>query len=169
MVAARGRPAPDLLNQRFGRLVVVLRASNGSNRNSRWKCSCDCGQEIIVPRYNLLSGNTTSCGCLRREKPNNLRHGHARKTGDSSEYKSWRAMKSRCLNPRDKVYSYYGGRGILVCERWRISFDNFLVDMGLKPSRDYTIDRLNVNGNYEKENCIWATRLEQSLNRRKRG
>ena len=101
------------------------------------------------------------------KEANAFKHGHNRKTGTgvSTEYRTWACMKSRCLNSRNKKYPRYGGRGILVCGRWMNSFQNFLDDMGFKPSCDYSIERVNKDGNYTPENCIWATQKTQQRNR----
>lgn len=93
---------------------------------------------------------------------NNFKHGFHK----TSEYRSWQHMKARCYNPNNHNYNYYGGRGIGICENWKDSFIYFITDMGLKPSKDYSLDRIDPNGNYEPSNCKWSTKREQSINRR---
>jgi hypothetical protein len=102
----------------------------------------------------------------RRADPTIIKHGHARKGQVSPEWKIWQRMKTRCFNPTALDYSRYGGRGITVCDRWMESFENFLADMGLRPSSEHSIDRINNEGNYEPLNCRWATVIEQSNNKR---
>lgn len=149
----------DLTGQRFGRLLVIGLESRNKHR-SHWKCQCDCGNEKIAEMGQLHNGHTKSCGCLRKEL--NTVHGKF----NCSEYRSWQAMKSRCENKNTTRYVDYGGRGIKVCERWSKSFENFYIDMGNKPSKKHSIDRKNNDGNYEPDNCRWATIPEQQRNKR---
>jgi hypothetical protein len=146
----------DVTGQRFGRLVVVRFAY--SRIHAYWHCVCDCGNETIVSRSNLVFGGVVSCGCMRRDT--STRIGHANKTHGHSgynvsrEYKSWQAMHQRCTNPKDPSFKWYGGRGIKVCERWSL-FENFLEDMGPRPPGT-VLDRINPDGNYELSNCQWG-------------
>jgi hypothetical protein len=157
----------DLRGQKFNRLRVIQNAGfvkNKLNKIYLWLCLCDCGKETIVRHSNLIYGISKSCGCLNNEK-RHLKRTHGKST--SSEYYSWTDMKTRCLNKNRKVYKDYGGRGILICERWLHSFENFLLDMDNKPNRQYTLERINVNGNYEPSNCKWLHKKEQAKNTRR--
>lgn len=152
---------------RFGRLVVLEESPVRKYNYVSWRCRCDCGQETIVTGVSLRLGNTRSCGCLQRETAENSRltHGHSTGYRVTPTYKCWLAMNDRCRNPNNKGYRNYGGRGIMVCERWK-TFENFLADMGERPRRGLSIDRRENNLGYAPDNCEWATRAAQSRNRR---
>jgi hypothetical protein len=162
----------DLTGKRFSRLVVVKK-DRKSGGKFYWFCKCDCGINAIVSGSNLKTGHTKSCGCFQIEEQSkritetNLKHGHnCIKTNGkpSPTYNSWQAMFNRCYNPKHISYNNYGARGITVWKRWN-SFINFLADMGERPDGK-TLDRINVNGNYDLFNCKWSTLSEQQRNRR---
>ncbi len=153
----------DMLGQRFGRLTIIEKAENSKTGHTRWLCQCDCGNKIIVLTTNLRRGCTQSCGCYRMECQSKRKKTHGMSKRKDSIYATWAAMKQRCNNSNAKAFPLYGGRGIKVCDRWN-SFENFLADMGERP-RGMSIHRKNNDGNYEKDNCIWATRKQQTNTR----
>jgi hypothetical protein len=156
------------IGARFSRLTIISQDPRRSaGGHVRWLCRCDCGVVTVVTGTDLRRGTTVSCGCLGREKAAErgadrwTQHGLSR----SPEYKSWASMIDRCRNPRHRSYADYGGRGILVCPEWD-SFERFRANMGERPSKQHSLDRINNDGNYEPGNCRWATRRQQLRNTR---
>jgi hypothetical protein len=156
----------DIVGKRFGRWKVTSLHGVSKNKMSTWLCICDCGTERVVRGANLKNGTSKSCGCLHAEitAARERKHGEAWKT---PEYAIWQAMIQRCTNPNAATWNYYGGRGICVCDRWRNSFENFIADMGRRPSSAHTLDRVENNKGYDKDNCAWRTRKDQMNNTRK--
>lgn len=155
--------ATGLSGLKFGRWSVIGMA----DRVGYWECVCECGTRRDVKGENLSGGRTRSCGCLQREIMAQRRtHGASSGGKTTVEYNTWIHIRDRCQNPNCKAYPYYGGRGIKVCERWDASFEAFLSDMGERPSAKHSIERIEVDGDYEPGNCRWATKLEQARNKR---
>ena len=154
----------DRTGQVFGRLTVLEEAISGRNR--KWRCQCLCGNVVIVQGGNLQRGVSRSCGCLHKEllRQRLTKHGSAAGGQRTSTYQTWQSMLKRCSNPNNHHYHLYGGRGILVCERWK-DFNNFLADMGEKPT-GMSIERRDNDRGYEPDNCTWATNETQIRNRR---
>lgn len=152
----------DIAGQVFGRLTVLHRSGSFPDGQAGWTCSCECGTEVQVCGGDLRSGGTKSCGCLRVDNMRKVSTKHGLCT--YSGYKSWSGMLDRCLNPKHGSYKDYGGRGITVCDRW-LDVKNFIADMGERPP-GLSLERLDGNRGYSKENCIWADRKTQARNKR---
>lgn len=180
----------NMTGQRFGKLKVLREAAR--NNGVIWLCQCDCGNECQAKAGHLRSGSIVSCGChnkllraayvakgkaqtaeerseARRGHRGHLVHGHSAdgvlSSGYTPEYSSWQSMRQRCLNPNRPDYHLWGGRGITICERWS-DYRNFYADMGPRPAGK-TLERENVDGNYEPGNCSWATPKQQRANQRR--
>ena len=150
-----------MINNRYTKLIVTgIHSTKTKYGNILYECLCDCGGTINVTKSNLNRKMVKSCGCLRGE---NAKLGFS--VRNLPEHQTWSDMKQRCFNKKNKAYSYYGGRGITMSEEWKKSFKTFYQDMGKRPE-GLSLDRIDNEGNYCKENCRWATWSEQMLNRR---
>jgi hypothetical protein len=152
----------------FGRLELINIHVEKTKYGYKGLWKCLCGKENLYINSKVVSGHTNSCGCYRADRriEVNTVHGHSLKHNESSEYRTWQKLKDRCLNTNNPDYHYYGGRGIAVCEEWKNSFEQFLKDMGNKPSIKHSIDRKNNELGYSKENCHWVLQSIQINNRR---
>lgn len=164
----------NLIGRRFGRLVVTdhggWRTQPSGQKKRLWVCQCDCGSTTTVTHSNLRSASgTKSCGCLWDEMCStgsfHKTHGCSRVRRWTPEYIAWAGMIQRCTNPKSNRYEHYGGRGIAVCERW-LEFENFLHDVGQKPSPLHTLGRIDNSKGYSQDNCRWETKTQQGRNKR---
>ena len=153
----------DLSGMTFGKLHVLRQDSHSLRGNAKWVCRCECGTEKSIVGAYMRSGRVISCGCHRKQLLASSRTKHG--MTNSPTWSVWREMRKRCSNPKADSYKHYGGRGITVCQRWA-DFSTFLADMGERPENG-SIERVNVNGNYEPGNCVWIPAPEQHNNPRR--
>jgi hypothetical protein len=160
-------------DQKYGRWCVLDSPHIRVGEKYYLLCQCECGTIRKILKTSLKSGKSKSCGCFQREVASTIiakltqTHGQSKKNNWSKEYRCWTCIKTRCINPNSRGYHNYGGRGITICKEWENSFEQFFQDVGIAPSKNHSLDRIDVNGNYEPNNCRWATYQEQMRNIRK--
>ena len=160
----------DLTGKVFGKLTVISEDGRTADRCIRWKCLCECGNEVSTSGRSLTSGHTRSCGCLQKETTSALRRIHGDR--DARLYAVWKGMKRRCENKTDNSYQWYGAKGVSVCEEWHdyAAFRAWAIANGYDENAEYgkcTIDRIDPCGNYEPSNCRWVSMAEQNRNKRR--
>lgn len=162
----------DISGERFFRLVAIRKVDMPNDKNhSYWECKCDCGNTVIVRRDSLKNGHAKSCGCYLQER---YKDGHLKTHGEKCMklYKAWQSIKQRCKNPKSESYNNYGGRGITICDEWEndyLAFKKWSMANGFDPNakgHELSIDRINVDGNYEPNNCRWVGHVVQNYNKR---
>lgn len=154
----------DMTGKRFGSVVAISQSGVCKSRDLKWTFDCDCGVRFESSGYAVRSGKVSTCPqcSAKRVAESFITHG----LSSTAEFSIWTGMQTRCGNKSRPEYMNYGGRGIRVCDRWASSFENFISDMGMRPSNKHSIDRINPDGDYEPKNCRWATSHEQANNKR---
>ena len=148
----------------YSRLTVIKETDRKAGNKTIYECRCSCGKTIFTDKYKLFNGHTKSCGCFKLDNLSVIKRTHG--MTKTPEHKAWLEMKQRCHNPNNARFIYYGGRGITVCKEWMDSFQSFFDHMGTRPTSKHSLDRIDVNGNYEPGNCRWASTTEQAANKR---
>lgn len=160
-----GKKLEIKIGEKYGKLTIVEEVesyvSPAGHKLRRVLCSCECGNNKITNFNTIRQGDTLSCGCNYSKS---RKHGASFRGKQTTEYRAWCSMKYRCLNPNSKDYYMYGAKGITIHHKWILSFEEFIAYIGLKPSREYSLDRINPSGNYEPGNVRWATAREQRIN-----
>lgn len=151
--------AEDKTGKRYGRLVVLSRQAR-DKPGAFWLCQCDCGRTTVAHSGHLNAGMRVSCGCAQ-DGSQSRTHGMSH----TPEYRAWDNARDRCRNPNNRKFPLYGARGITMCESWSKSFQAFFADMGRRPTKKHTLERLDGNSGYNSENCVWATPVQQNNNR----